>query len=83
MMDLILLQAAPGNDGFYNLIFPLAMLAVVIFIFYSQFKRNKDQRNLQRAWKKARKWSRPVVFWARSPKLKARSLHWRLVRKPT
>ena len=44
IMDLILLQTGAGNEGFYNLIFPLAMLAVVVFIFYSQFKRNKDQR---------------------------------------
>jgi preprotein translocase subunit YajC len=54
MMDLILLQAAPGNDGFYNLIFPLAMLAVVIFIFYSQFKRNKDQRKFAESLEKGK-----------------------------
>lgn len=54
MMDLILLQAGAGNDGFYNLIFPLAMLAVVIFIFYSQFKRNKDQRKFSDSLEKGK-----------------------------
>ncbi len=53
-MDVILLQAAGANDGFYNLIFPLAMLAVVIFIFYSQFKRSKDQRKFSSSLEKGK-----------------------------
>jgi len=45
-MNLIFLQAGGAGSGndFYNLIFPLAMLAVVVFIFYSQYKRSRDQK---------------------------------------
>ncbi len=52
-MELILLQAGGGND-FYNLVFPLAMLAVVIFIFYSQFKRSRDQKKFAQSLEKGK-----------------------------
>ncbi len=53
-MDLILLQAGGGGNDFYNLVFPLAMLAVVIFIFYSQFKRSRDQRKFAQSLEKGK-----------------------------
>jgi len=41
MIEPFLLQ---GNTEFYNLVFPLAMLGIVIFIFYSQYKRQREQK---------------------------------------
>lgn len=40
-MEPIFLQ---GNSDFYNTLFPLLMIGIVIFLFYSQFKRQRDSR---------------------------------------
>lgn len=49
-MEILLLQA--GNDDFYNMVFPIMMLVIVIFLFYSQYRKQRETRKFSESLEK-------------------------------